>query len=142
MVRISLADMLTIMIVLDLDNHRRGEAPGKDLEHGCQRPTHAIALLLWIRTAATTMSQSSRSMSTCVCSREKKRRTRVIKDKSMNAMATAFVWGPPLASRLIPGYVGVVKDMLVFRGCVLCSWSEGKKNIIIPTKSSAILLTA
>ena len=40
MVRISFADVLTIMVVLNLDNHCRNVAPGKDLYQGCQRPVH------------------------------------------------------------------------------------------------------
>ena len=91
MKRIRLADVLTIIIMLNLENHGRGVAPGKDLEQGCQCPMQGIDQLLWSPTAATTMSQSSTSMDTCVFKREKNRRTRVIKDKIMNAMATAFV---------------------------------------------------
>lgn len=91
MIRISLADVLAIMIVLNLDNHCRGVTPGKDLEQGRQRPVRKMDLLLWSRTAATTMSQSSRPMGTWVYSRENQRRKRVIKDKTMNATATALV---------------------------------------------------
>lgn len=91
MVRISLADVLAVIIVLNLDNHCRGEAPGKDLEQGCQLAVYVIYLLWWSLTAATTMSQSSISIDTCVFRREKKRRMRVRKDRIMNAMATAFI---------------------------------------------------
>lgn len=66
MMRISLADVLAIMIVLNLDNHCRGVTPGEDLEQGCQRPVREMDLLAWNRTAATTMSQSSRSMGTWI----------------------------------------------------------------------------
>ena len=114
MVRIRLANVLATIIMHNLDNRCRGVCPGKDLEQGCQRPVRGIDLLLRSPTAATTMSQSSRPMDTCVCRREKNRRTRVIKDKIMDTMATAFNWGPSLASRSTPGYTGVVNDMFVF----------------------------
>ena len=46
MVRIRLADVLAIIIVLNLGNYCRGVAPGKDLEQACQRPVHGMDLLL------------------------------------------------------------------------------------------------
>ena len=91
MVRIRLANVLAIIIVFNLHNHCCGVTPGKDLEQGRQHPMNGIDLILFRRTAATTMSQSSMSIDTCVNTREMKRRTRVIQDKTMNMMATAFV---------------------------------------------------
>ncbi len=38
MVRISLPDVLAIVIMLNLVNHYRVVDPGKDLEQGCQHP--------------------------------------------------------------------------------------------------------
>lgn len=91
MVRIRFADVLAIIVMLNLEYHCRGVAPGKDLEQSCQRPLHGVDLLLCGPTAATTMSSSSMPMDTLVCRRENKRRTRVVKDNIMNMMATAFI---------------------------------------------------
>ena len=56
------------------------------------------------------------------------------KVRTINATATAFIWGPSLASRLIPGYTGVVNDMFAFEvACLILDLKE-RDALICPSR--------